>query len=188
MSELVQQNLSKAQDRQKRWYDQTARIRELHPGDQVLMLLPTSTNKLLAQWQGPYQVLQKVGKVNYMVDMHDRRKRKRIFHINMLLEFHMPKVLDINCLMEEVTREGQDDDIPVWNECPHGQPTLGKELDEAQHEQLRGLFGDFTDVLGNCPGKTELVEHRIETGAASPVRLPPYRLPHAYRERVQEEL
>ena len=187
MSELVQQNLSRAQDKQKRWYDQTARDRELHPGDQVLVLLPTSTNKLLAQWQGPYQVLQKVGKVNYMVDMHDRRKRKRIFHINMLREFHIPKVFD-NCWTEEVSREGQDDDIPVWNECPHGQPTMGKELDKAQHEQLQALFEEFADVLKDRPGKTELVEHRIETAAANPVRLPPYRLPQAYRERVQEEL
>ena len=94
MSELVQQNLSRAQDKQKRWYDQTTHDRELHPGDQVLVLLLTSTNKLLAQWQGPYQGLQKVGKVNYMVDMHDRRKGKRIFHINMLREFHMPKVFN----------------------------------------------------------------------------------------------
>ena len=144
MSEIVQQDVSRAQDKQKRWYDQTACDRELHPGDQVLWLLPTSMNKLLAQWQGPYQVLQKVGKVNYMVDMHDRRKRKRIIHINMLREFHMPKVFD-NCRMEEVSREGQDDDIPVWNECPHGQPTMGKELDEAQYEQIQGLFGHFTE-------------------------------------------
>ena len=57
-------------------------------------------------------MLQKVGKMNYMVDMHDRRKRKRIFHINMLREFHMPKVFD-NCWMEEVSREGQDDSIPA---------------------------------------------------------------------------
>ena len=179
MSELVQQNLSRAQDKQKRWYNQTARDRELHPGDQVLMLLPTSTNKLLAQWQGPYQVLQKVGKVNYTVDMHDCRKRKRIFHINMLREFHMPKVFD-NCWTKEVSREGQDDGIPVWNECPHGQLTMGKELDKAQQKQLQGLLEEFADVLKDRPGKTELVEHRIETAAANPVQLPPYRLPQAY--------
>ena len=52
------------------------------------MLLPTSSNKLAAQWQGPYKVERRVGKVNYVVDMHDRRKRRRIFHISMLREFH----------------------------------------------------------------------------------------------------
>ena len=82
MSELVQENISKAQRYQKKWYDQNAREREFKEGDLVLVLLPTSTNKLLARWEGPYTILKQMGKVNYMVDMHDHRKRKRTFHIN----------------------------------------------------------------------------------------------------------
>lgn len=58
MSELVQQNLSKAQKQQKQWYDKNARARKFQPGQQVLVLLPTTTNKLFAQWQGPYKVLK----------------------------------------------------------------------------------------------------------------------------------
>ena len=56
MVDCVHENLTKQQDRQKRWYDAKARMREIKPGDLVLVLLPTSTNKLLAQWQGPYQI------------------------------------------------------------------------------------------------------------------------------------
>jgi len=48
------------------------------------VLLPTSSNKLLAQWQGPYCILRKVGKVDYEVLMPDKRKRKKVFHVNML--------------------------------------------------------------------------------------------------------
>ena len=55
MKELVQHNLAQAQERQKNWYDRNARVREFLPGDQVLVLLPTATSKLLAQWQGPYE-------------------------------------------------------------------------------------------------------------------------------------
>ena len=61
MADLVQQNLSKAQEKQKLWYDKGARHREFTAGDQVLVLLPTSASKLLAQWQGPYPVLKRVG-------------------------------------------------------------------------------------------------------------------------------
>ncbi len=50
MAELVQQNLGRAQAQQKVWYDRNARSRELEPGDDVLVLLPTSTSKLFAQW------------------------------------------------------------------------------------------------------------------------------------------
>ena len=66
-----------------KWYDQNARYRELKVGCKMLVLLPSSTNKLLAQWQGPYEVLEQVGSVDYMIDMHDRRKRRKIFHVNM---------------------------------------------------------------------------------------------------------
>ena len=33
-----------------------------------------------------------------------------------------------------------------------------------------------------------IMEHTIETGAASPMRQHPYRLSHAYRDVVQQEL
>ena len=79
MTTIVQDNWKKAQSLQKTWYDQNTRDRELKPGDEVLVLLPTSSNKLLAQWQGPYEVLRKTGKVNYEIDMKDKKKRKRSF-------------------------------------------------------------------------------------------------------------
>ncbi|GAA6067094.1 uncharacterized protein LOC113101110, partial [Tachysurus ichikawai] len=44
---LAEENLRKAQKAQKTWYDQQARSRELRPGQKVLLLLPTSTSKLL---------------------------------------------------------------------------------------------------------------------------------------------
>ena len=50
MTEIVSANLKEAQQRQKTWYDQTARERELEPGEEMLVLLPTSSNKLLAHW------------------------------------------------------------------------------------------------------------------------------------------
>lgn len=75
MSELVEQNMSRSQNQQKAWYDRTARTRRFEPGDKVFVLLPTSTNKLLAQWEGPYDILRKVGRVTYEVDMVDKRKR-----------------------------------------------------------------------------------------------------------------
>ena len=51
MSELVSENCKEAQIEQKRWYDRNARKREFAEGDQVLVLLPTITNKLMAKWQ-----------------------------------------------------------------------------------------------------------------------------------------
>ena len=69
MSELVQENMKKAQQKQKTWYDRNSRECDFQPADEVLVLLPTTTNKLLAQWQGPYRVLCWIGKVDYVTCM-----------------------------------------------------------------------------------------------------------------------
>ena len=96
MSTIVQENLKSAQYLQMRWYDQNARQRQFQPGDQVLVVLPTSTNKLLAQWQG---------------------KKRRVFHINMLKRY-IPT--DTGYSAEDTTVDSGDDGIPVWKENDKG--------------------------------------------------------------------
>ena len=73
MADIVKQNLSGAQKTQKRWYDRKAHEREFTEGDKVLVLLPTSTNKLKAEWLGPYEVVERINKVIYRVKMHDKK-------------------------------------------------------------------------------------------------------------------
>ena len=186
MAKLVQCNMEAAQCLQKQWYDRTARERKLKAGDQVLVLLPTSSSKLLAQWQGPYSVVRPVGKVNYLIDMHDRRRRKRVLHINMLKQWH--ESVSANYLAQEgSTEEDGEDTIPTWG-GGGGEAVISEELSEEQRGEIRTLLASFADVFQATPGYTKLCEHRIETGDARPVRLPPYRLPHAHRETVQQEL
>ena len=81
---IADENLKKAQLQQKHWYDQNARVREFKPDDMVLLLLPTSTSKLLAQWQGPFRVIKKIGRVNNQIEMPHYRKKKQIYHTNLL--------------------------------------------------------------------------------------------------------
>ncbi len=53
LGQLSMENLLRAQDKQSRLYNRGARLRNFTPGDKVLVLLPTSSAKLLAKWQGP---------------------------------------------------------------------------------------------------------------------------------------
>ena len=189
MAELVQENLSKAQARQKSWYDKNARVREFQPGDPVLVLLPTATSKLLAQWQGPYQVVKRMGKVTYMVDMHDHKKRRRVFHVNMLKTFQIHQLTDSSYLVTDGEGDSEDGDILFWLDgTPDDRPLVGQGLNNDQRQQLQQILTEFREVLQNKPGHTKLVEHRIEIGTSCPVKLPPYRLPQAYRESVQKEI
>ena len=187
LRDLVHENLKEAQAIQKTWYDRHARQREFQSGDQVLVLLPTSTNKLLAEWCGPYRVLRKIGTVNYEVDMADRKKKKRILHVNMLKQWYSPTA--VSFLAEEVPEE--TDDIVLWDtpiDRDDEAPVISDRLSPEQHRDLQGLLKEFDDVLNSRPGKTASAECRINTGTSPPIRLPPYRLLHAYRATVKAEL
>ena len=45
------------------------------------------------KWYDPYPVIRKIGGVNYEIKMTDRKKQKRIFHINMLRQWNSPSTM-----------------------------------------------------------------------------------------------
>ena len=65
---------------------------------------------------------------------------------------------------------------------------MGEQLRDDERAGMTEMLDQFADVLRHKPGLTSLTEHSIDTGAARPVRLPPYRVPHAYRDSIQQEL
>ena len=189
MTDLVQDNLVKAQQHQKFWYDQNAVDRELKTGDHVLVLLPTDMSKLLAQWQGPYRVLERRGQVDYVIDMHDRKKRHWTFHINMLKKWH--GFVESALWAEEVESsesESGPEEVLLWKDDSIQKPLIGNQLSEEQKSELQALLDEFSDIFRDSSGRTDLTEHVIHTGDAAPVKLPPYRVPHAYRTQVKQEL
>ena len=50
-------------------YDKRARSRKFDIGDKVLLLLPSESNKVLHQWNGPYEVLEVVNGMNYKINV-----------------------------------------------------------------------------------------------------------------------
>ena len=46
----------------------------------------------------------------------------------------------------------------------------------------------YVRVFQDRPGYTTLTEHHIPTEHTTPVRLPPYRIPRAFKEEVHKEL
>ena len=58
--EMARDALIKAKATQKKHFDVKARNREFQAGDKVLLLLPTDNNKLLTQWKGPFEVIERL--------------------------------------------------------------------------------------------------------------------------------
>ncbi|KAK5848772.1 hypothetical protein PBY51_008465 [Eleginops maclovinus] len=84
LGQLSQENLLQAQERQQRLYNRGSKLRQFSPGDKVLVLLPTSSSKSLAKWQGPFVVTRRVGDVDYELVRSDRGGATQIYHVNLL--------------------------------------------------------------------------------------------------------
>ena len=83
--------------------------------------------------------------------------------------------------------ESEEEDIPEWRGGGDGVPNMGVQLSESQKVQIRELLDEFREVMSSKPGRTSKAVHNVQLTDQKPVRLAPYRLPHAYRELVRKE-
>ena len=82
--ELVEKNLTGSAEKYKRHFDKKTKPRQFKIGSRVLVLRPMKNNKLELAWKGPYEVLQRVGEVDYRIRIQGKQK---LFHANLLKEF-----------------------------------------------------------------------------------------------------
>jgi hypothetical protein len=125
-------------DRQKRNYDRKSTVRELKEGDLVLILQPTSSFKLLAQWSGPYSVTKKLNSFNYEVDLGHR---KTVLHINLLRKWE-ERVETVNIItVNEDLMDGEDkilDSIDITKQPKNF--NVGGHLSEDERAKLFSLI------------------------------------------------
>jgi hypothetical protein len=78
---IAKSNLLKAHRKQAKYFNSRAKERSLAPGDKVLLLLPSSLNKLQIMWRGIYVVTSKISATNYNFKVENKEK---MYHINLL--------------------------------------------------------------------------------------------------------
>ena len=66
---LAQDNARKFDIKQNAFYDKRAWSRKFDVGDKVLLLLPSESNSLLLEWNGPYEVVEVVNVMNYKINV-----------------------------------------------------------------------------------------------------------------------
>lgn len=192
ISIIARENLRQAQAKQKVWYDRKARARVFQPGDQVLLLLPTSENRLVAKWQGPFKVRRKVGPVDYQIEIPSRQQPLQVFHINLLKKWHdrafQPEpavVLKQQLLVRAVHTEedAEEQYLPVQ------QDESSLDLQHLSAEQREQLLESIPQQLfRNSPGKTDLVQHRIYLKDDKPIHQYPYRVPQRLVPVMKQEI
>ena len=215
---LAQKELSKTTENTKRYYNLKTCARSFKKDDFVLLLLPTDHNKLVLQWRGPFRVLEKVGNLDYKIDINGKSKT---FHANLLkryiarieneqetLKFE-PKINSnvlecatvsiIECEQPLSDSEILNENLALDNEELIVLPSLnaietfsdvkiGTNLDLEQTNEVKRLLANFQSVLTDFPGKTNLDEHCILLTTTEPIRSKPYPLPYALKETVDSEI
>ncbi|XP_069950332.1 uncharacterized protein [Cherax quadricarinatus] len=85
----------------KTYFDHKSSKRKFNIGDEVLVLLPDKSNKLLITWHGPYKVVKVCNKVDYLLDV---KGKGRMYHVNILKQYHRREVnLCLNSFDEDTT-------------------------------------------------------------------------------------
>ena len=207
---IAQEELSKSSKKYKKYHDRRARNRRFLPGQEALLLLPTSHNKLLMQWKGPFKVLERVNQHNYRIDVNGKQ---RLFHVNMLKEYsrrdtdlengHVSAGLSEVPVGDEspyeavamatTEEDGSDDEYSVCESPFSGKETYkdvnySNNLTEKQVQQAKELVFEYRDVFSDLPGNTNLVEHSIRLTVNDPIKQRPYQLPYAVRETTKREI
>ena len=206
---LAHDELRKAQGNQHKWFNKKTKAKHLKEGDQVLLLLPTKLNKLEMQWQGPFDIIKKVRENDYVINLDGQHK---MFHANMLRKYLARKTIDngmvILCgcrhleiatggmaendsLEETDTCEERSDDIKY---CPLRATQTWKDvifstdLNEDQQREVIQLLEEYSDVLTDISGKTNLAECNIELTDDIPFRVKAYPVPYALKKEMDKEV
>ena len=166
MTALANSREISQKEKQKKYFDKKTKDRQLKVHDKVLLLLPTSTNNLLAEWRGPYEIIDQVSPVDYTVKM---KKKTKTFHINMIKKWydrHEDENLEVDN-QDEIIDEADDrhfhsiciiygkeedfayEDIENPLLVPHesvNDVRMDSLLTEEQKQQLNDLCKEFDDA------------------------------------------
>lgn len=173
---IVREHMEKAQREQQATYNWPIQPREFQTGDKVLVLIPTAESKFLATWQGPFEVAERIGEVNYRVNQPGKRKLKQIYHINLLKKWHARDALFGGCLTTEKV-SGSREDVQV-----------SADLTPQQQQETLELVEQNIDVFSFEPGHTHVMQHEIHTIPGKVIHQRPYKIPEARREAIKEEV
>ena len=193
---MASENMQQAQHKMKTQFDKQCSVRVLQPGDKALLLRPSSSSKIMAEWIGPIDVLQRCENDNYKVKIG---KRIAKYHINSLRKYHEAETdchaTTVNVIIDADTDDCDDLITPDINTDGDADAcdalcdvSLGDKLTSEERSQLLQLLGQYGDVLTEKLGRTDWTEHVIRVTDDTPVYQTSYRIPDAMRDQVEYEL
>ncbi|XP_068248780.1 uncharacterized protein [Palaemon carinicauda] len=201
-------NLLHSQEKMSRLYDKKAKLRVFQPGDEVLVYHPIPGSPLREKFMGPYKVLQRISKVNYVLSTPDRRRSKQLVHVNLLKAYQAPiqmvshlsispeeKILPLEESSSELLVVLPDDDQLInWKDNTNSQilkslPSYFTGIPSSQRKLLSQLLSRFHEVCSDSLQRSQTIQHDIviESGV-TPIRQTYYRMVGKKLDSLKQEV
>ena len=141
LQQASQQSAKRQQAIQKERYDKHSKVREFAAGDAVLLLKPSLNSKISARFEGPYNIVKRMSKTNYLVDLG---RRQVIRHVNLLKKFNDRTSTVAMVLEADQLDDASEAELPITIDCSDdgGGFEIGEQLTPRQLEQLAPLLAD----------------------------------------------
>ena len=150
-------------------------------GQQVLVLRPIDTNKLLLRWKGSYLLSGVVSYNDYQIQIGQKKNISHAILLKLYVQRHdqaaviavvKPSMENAMCY-SDITVSGEDSEQP-WRDVQ-----IIPQMSCQQQAEIRSLLSEFEDVLTSRTGTKNLIEHTITVTDQKPVNEHPYPLPYA---------
>ena len=196
---------AKTKENQSRGYDRKHKVkqRQFVKGELVLVHLPSRGKPLAGDWQGPYPILERVGKQTYLVSTPDKRIKKRQMHVNAIHRWTKQPGRDFALSAHHGASLGEIMDCPpeptelearldpgnyMMKDCtPNGSLPAIEHLSTPQQLDVTRIFNRHNLFHGPI-GRLKGVQHDIEVGDHAPIRQHYYRCAPSRTETMKKEV
>jgi len=155
----------------------------LRKGDEVLVLLPTDSNKLLLLWKGTFEIIERVRGDDHRIQLVGRTKT---FHAIMLKKYwsrvHEDRVHVSHAMVFKEADEDEFVDILMGLKSDKSDVKVNPELTEEQRGEVMKALEEFQNVFTDVPGLTNLGKHPITLTTEERINSKLCSLPHVMRK------
>ena len=197
----------------KEYFDKKTTTRKFKVNDEVLIMRPTSSNKFVMQWKGPYIISGiHANGVDYFVKVGTKTK---LYHANMLKAYYRrtnfihseigcindsnklfeaiscddsPTIVENINSVEEKISSSEADDANLYLLGRPGSININPNLSNEQVNDLSELLDSFSDVLSDLPGRTKTISHKINLYSNESIRHKNYPVPLNLVEDFEKEV
>ncbi|GFS88479.1 retrovirus-related Pol polyprotein from transposon opus [Trichonephila clavipes] len=190
--EIAAETAEATQNNYASYYNLRSREKQFKVGDKVLVLLPSSTHKLMKTWIGPATIIEITRPYSAKVELDDGGIRE--LHFNKLRPY-IARVGQVGLIFDQDSDFGDlhyaptDMAVSSMGDVTDHISSDCQELDDVQRLELLNTLGKFSSLFSSLPGLAKVKGHNLKLKPDfTPKKMHPYRIPIALQQEVDRQI